>query len=170
MDKERSNGKMIIDLPSITQLNDSDVMEGQSTTTGSFKVTVQKLYQFVLSKFSVPVATNLVVGGIKSSNSDKQINVIADGTGIVNNVPSVTDMNNLLSGKVDVVQGKQLSQEDFTSGLKTKLDGIQYQAEKNIINSISVNGTDILPVDGNVDLNIQANVDYITDSDINSLF
>ena len=37
-----------------------------------------------------------------------------------------------LSGKVDKVEGKQLSTEDFTTALKTKLDGIAAGAEVNV--------------------------------------
>ena len=39
---------------------------------------------------------------------------------------------NLLSGKVDKVTGKGLSENDFTNTLKTKLDGIQVGAEVNV--------------------------------------
>lgn len=42
------------------------------------------------------------------------------------------DLNSALSGKVDKVEGKQLSTEDFTTALKSKLDGIASGAEVNV--------------------------------------
>lgn len=44
-------------------------------------------------------------------------------------------VDNLLNGKVDKVEGKQLSTEDFTTALKTKLDAIEAGAQVNIIES-----------------------------------
>lgn len=43
-----------------------------------------------------------------------------------------TDLANALNGKVDKVTGKQLSDENFTSILKTKLEGVQNGAEANV--------------------------------------
>lgn len=49
-------------------------------------------------------------------------------------------MNAALANKVDKVEGKQLSTEDFTTALKTKLEGIEAGAQVNKIESIVVNG------------------------------
>lgn len=49
-------------------------------------------------------------------------------------------MNAALANKVDKVEGKQLSTEDFTTALKTKLDAIEAGAQVNKIESIVVNG------------------------------
>lgn len=49
-------------------------------------------------------------------------------------------MNSALANKVDKVEGKQLSTEDFTTTLKTKLEGIEADAQVNKIESIVVNG------------------------------
>jgi hypothetical protein len=48
--------------------------------------------------------------------------------------------DSLLNGKVDKVQGKGLSTNDFTDALKTKLDGIESGAQVNKIETIKVNG------------------------------
>ena len=45
----------------------------------------------------------------------------------------------LLNGKVNVVEGKGLSTNDFTDALKTKLDGIESGAQVNKIETIKVN-------------------------------
>lgn len=50
----------------------------------------------------------------------------------LSNYYTKTEINTLLADKVDKVTGKQLSTEDFTSALKTKLDGIASGAEVNV--------------------------------------
>ena len=52
----------------------------------------------------------------------------------------------LESGKVDKVEGKGLSSNDFTNAYKTKLDGIAAQANRiNVVNNLTTNsGTDAL--------------------------
>ena len=50
-----------------------------------------------------------------------------------------------LGKKVDKEAGKGLSTNDFTNTLKTKLDGIEDGAEVNIIETIKLNGTDLIP-------------------------
>ena len=50
----------------------------------------------------------------------------------LSNYYTKTQTDNLLADKVDKVAGKQLSTEDFTSALKTKLDGIASGAEVNV--------------------------------------
>lgn len=48
----------------------------------------------------------------------------------------------LESGKVDKVEGKELSSNDFTDAYKTKLDGITAQANKTIVdNSLTSTST-----------------------------
>lgn len=48
----------------------------------------------------------------------------------------------LESGKVDKVEGKELSSNDFTNAYKTKLDGIAAQANKTIVdNSLTSTST-----------------------------
>lgn len=58
-----------------------------------------------------------------------------------------------LAGKVDKVQGKGLSTEDYTSAEKNKLMNIEANAEVNDINSISVNTAPVSP-DANKNVNI----------------
>lgn len=59
----------------------------------------------------------------------------------------VTDLNS----KVDKQDGKGLSTNDFTTEYKTKLDNIEDEAQRNIIEHVYVNGSEVLPstVDGN---------------------
>ena len=60
-----------------------------------------------------------------------------------------------IDGKVDKVTGKGLSTNDFTNALKTKLDGIEAGAEVNVIETVKVNGTALVP-DANRAVNVPA--------------
>lgn len=50
-----------------------------------------------------------------------------------------------LDSKVDKVEDKGLSTNDFTNELKTKLDSVEANAEENVIEQITVGGTAITP-------------------------
>lgn len=93
------------------------------------------------NNYSLPTASSTTKGGITLgySQSGKNYPVALDSNGKAYvNVPwtdtnttydlspyaKTADVNKALSRKVDVVSGKGLSTEDFTSALKTKLNGI----------------------------------------------
>ena len=59
-----------------------------------------------------------------------------------------------MSLKVDKISGKGLSTNDYTTDEKTKLSGIESNAEVNIIGEIVVNGTPLVPVNKSVAINI----------------
>ena len=54
-------------------------------------------------------------------------------------------LKTLLNNKVDKVDGKGLSTNDYTANEKTKLAGIETGAEVNIIEAITVDGKTITP-------------------------
>lgn len=68
-----------------------------------------------------------------------------------------TEMDTSLGAKVDKVQGKGLSTEDYTTSEKSKLSGIENDADVNIIESVKVNGTALTP-DSNKAVNITLGV------------
>ena len=74
-----------------------------------------------------------------------------------------------LNNKVNKETGKGLSSNDFTDTLENKLNNIDANAQVNIIESISVNGT-VQPINNkDVNLNIEAtSVVPITSSDLNT--
>lgn len=93
------------------------------------------------NNYTLPTASASVLGGILIGygTSGRNYAVLLDGSGKAYvNVPwtdtnttydlspyaKTADVNTALSRKVDVVSGKGLSTEDFTSALKTKLNGI----------------------------------------------
>lgn len=76
------------------------------------------------------------------------------------------DIVDLNSSKVDKVQGYGLSKNDFTDTLKSKLDGIEANADVNLIESISVNGTGRSIFNKNVDIEVPTKTsDISNDSD-----
>lgn len=56
-------------------------------------------------------------------------------------LPSSSELDTSLAGKVDKEAGKGLSENDFTDAEKAKLAGIETGAEENTIEVIKVNGT-----------------------------
>ena len=88
----------------------------------------------------------------KHSNADndvewKTIDVEKDSVPTENSTNAVQSGGTYtaLNGKVDKVNGKGLSTEDYTTAEKTKLSGIATDAEKNTIVGITVNGDAITP-------------------------
>lgn len=57
----------------------------------------------------------------------------------------IANLSNTFNTKVDKIEGKSLTSNDFTDELKNKLDGIQEGAQRNTIEHILVNGTEAQP-------------------------
>jgi hypothetical protein len=71
------------------------------------------------------------------------------------NAPQTKAVHAGLATKVDKETGKGLSTNDFTNALKTKLDGIEENAQENVIEEVQLNGTALTP-DANKAVNIEA--------------
>ena len=74
---------------------------------------------------------------VTESVIEVNINQVSSGSigawgSIIGDIADQTDLQNALDLKVDKVAGKELSENDFTDILKTKLDGIQDGAEVNV--------------------------------------
>ena len=67
---------------------------------------------------------------------------------------SIKSLTTTVNNKVDKVSGKGLSTNDYTTPEKTKLAGIEANAQVNTIESISVNGEPVAP-DGSKNVNIE---------------
>jgi hypothetical protein len=74
----------------------------------------------------------------------------------------ISKIKTALSGKVDVVSGKGLSTNDYTSAEKSKLSGIASGAQVNVIESVSVNGTKIEPSSKAVAISVPTKVSQLT--------
>lgn len=73
----------------------------------------------------------------------------------------------LLTDKVDKVDGKGLSTNDYTSAEKTKLAGIASGAQVNTLEGIQVNGSTVTPTNKIANINLSA---YALKSDIASVY
>ena len=74
----------------------------------------------------------------------------------------ISKIKSALSGKVDVVSGKGLSTNDYTSAEKQKLSGIASGAQVNVIESVKVNGTKVEPSSKAVDISVPTEVSQLT--------
>ena len=99
------------------------------TTTANFVEGAGKTY---------PAGTNIVV--VKVVDDSYKFDVLA---GFVDLSPyaKTADINTELDKKVDKVTGKDLSANDFTDALKTKLEGIATGAQVNYIKSVDTQFT-----------------------------
>lgn len=68
---------------------------------------------------------------------------IADGAEI--NISKIADLSNLLNTKVDEVEGKTLTSNDFTNEYQQKLSDIEDNAQRNLIEHIFLNEDEIVP-------------------------
>lgn len=76
--------------------------------------------------------------------------------------PVSTAQQAALNGKVDKVSGKGLSTNDYTTNEKNKLSGIATGAQVNVLEGVSVNGTDLTPTDKVVDISVPTKTSDIT--------
>ena len=74
----------------------------------------------------------------------------------------ISKIKTALSGKVDVVSGKSLSTNDYTSAEKNKLSGIASGAQVNVIESVKVNGTALTPSSKAVNVTVPTNVSQLS--------
>lgn len=74
----------------------------------------------------------------------------------------ISKIKSALGGKVDVVSGKGLSTNDYTTAEKTKLNGIASGAQVNVIESVKVNGTKLTPSSKAVDVTVPTKISQLT--------
>ena len=74
----------------------------------------------------------------------------------------ISKIKSALGGKVDVVSGKGLSTNDYTSAEKQKFSGIASGAQVNVIESVKVNGTALTPSSKAVDVTVPTKTSQLT--------
>lgn len=79
------------------------------------------------------------------TQTDSALSLKADSSSVY----TKTEADNLLNGKVDKVEGYGLSENDFTDTNKTKLDGIEAEANKTVVDN-ALDGTSANPVENRV--------------------
>ena len=77
---------------------------------------------------------------------------------IKNKFATITDLN----GKVDKVDGKGLSTNDYTTAEKNKLSGVTSGAQVNVIETIKVNGAALTPTSKAVNITVPTKTSDIT--------
>lgn len=78
----------------------------------------------------------------------------------------IADLPTVLDNKVDKVEGKQLSTNDYTTEEKNKLNGIEPQAQVNLIEHIILNETEIIP---NNEKTIDLQIPILTEAQLNKI-
>ena len=96
---------------------------------------------------------------LTNDDQDNLVNTLQEILDIFANYQEGTDIVTALGGKVDKVAGKGLSENDFTTTLKNKLDGIDDGAEVNV-------QSDWNETDSNVDSFIQNKPSIYTQSEL----
>lgn len=163
--------------------NKVDKETGKGLSTNDFTTVYKEKLDGIepnANNYVLPKASNSVLGGIKvgtglSMASDGTLSATGGGSITVDDTLSTTSTNPVqnkvvtaaINDKVDKVAGKQLSTEDFTTALKTKLENMQNNAEENTIEAIKVNNVTVAP-DGNkiVHLTVPTKVSDLT-NDLN---
>lgn len=154
----------------ITKLNGADTVDGS----------VDKKIKDAINKFATDVSDNNTVDTFKelidyaashqgeystlSGEVQKNTTAIAtlNGTGAGSVSKTVSDavdaakteLQGNIDDKVDKVDGKGLSTNDYTTAEKTKLTGIAEGAQVNVIEEIQVNGTKITPSGKKVNISV----------------
>ena len=114
----------------------------------------------------IPIAGTSGAGGTVTIQQGKVDDVKVDGVSVLNTATKIANID--LSNKVDKVTGKGLSTNDFTNELKTKLDAIETNAQKNKIEVIKDAGGQVIPINnGEVRLPASATVDAYTKAEAN---
>lgn len=123
------------------------LQDGTTTIANS-----EKFDNATLSKFAVETLQNSDTK-VPTSMQTKQYVDTAISAIDLSGYYTSRETDELLDTKVDVVEGKQLSTEDYTTAEKTKLSGIEAGAEVNIIETVKVNGEALSP-DGSKAVNV----------------
>ena len=145
------------------QVNNTDLAITNKSVNIDISNKVDKVSGKTLSTNDYTTTEKNKLSGIASG---AQVNVI-ETVKVNNTVLAVTDksVNIDISGKVDKISGKGLSTNDYTTTEKNKLAGIASGAQVNVIESISIDGTNQNISSKKVTLNLS---DYAKKSDIAS--
>lgn len=136
----------------------SDDIEFLSSVSGSTPTTVRAIIDDIIAKDD---AQDSAISGINSTLSGKA---------------STAYVDTALNGKVDKIENKGLSANDFTTALKNKLDAIEAGSQKNIIELVKRNGTNLEIINKAVNIEVPRNLsdltndkNFKTESEIRSL-
>ena len=158
-------------LAGLSNYNDTEIKTSLNSKANSADVytksevdnKVSSIYKYkgsVANKEALPTE-NLTIGDVYNLE-DTGMNVAYTGekwdelgsTIDLNNYYTKTETITELTKKVDKVEGKGLSTNDFTDDLNTKLAGIAAGAEVNAINTVKLNGEALTVTDKSVNIEV----------------
>lgn len=132
-----------------------DKVDGKGLSTNDYTTTEKNKLAGIeagANNYSLPVATSTSLGGVKSGTD---ITVDSSGNVSVNDdshnhiISNIDNLQSTLDRKVDSVDGKGLSTNDYTTAEKNKLAGIDTGANKTIVDS-ALSSTSTNPVQNKV--------------------
>lgn len=132
-----------------------DKVDGKGLSTNDYTTTEKNKLAGIeagANNYSLPVATSTSLGGVKSGTD---ITVDSSGNVSVNDdshnhiISNIDNLQSTLDSKVDSVDGKGLSTNDYTTAEKNKLAGIDTGANKTIVDS-ALSSTSTNPVQNKV--------------------
>lgn len=132
-----------------------DKVDGKGLSTNDFSTADKAKLDGISSGAQVNVIEKVKVDGNAVSIADKAVNIDL----------STYAKGADLAGKVDKIEGKGLSENDFTSAQKSKLQGIESNAEVNVIESVKVNGTALSVSEKSVNVDLNG---YATKTDVSN--
>lgn len=112
-------------------------------------------------RIATSATASTIYAGIKDATYANDVLTIfkSDNSTIrldLSDVASATTIATALNNKVDKIEGKGLSTNDYTTTEKNKLSGIDPGAQVNVIESVKVNGSALTVTDKAVDITIPA--------------
>ena len=132
-----------------------DKVDGKGLSTNDYTTTEKNKLAGIeagANNYSLPVATSTSIGGIKSGTDitiDSSGNVSVNDDSHNHIISNIDNLQSTLDSKVDSVDGKGLSTNDYTTAEKNKLAGIDTGANKTIVDS-ALSSTSTNPVQNKV--------------------
>ena len=105
---------------------------------------------------ALKLATSLNLGKLVYVKNPEGLYTVT-GAGILTSVVIGNEVEKLQKEKVDKVDGKQLSTEDYTTEEKNKLSNIEDGAQANIIEGITINGSKVPVANKSASISIKVN-------------
>lgn len=152
----------IIELPLAPTIGTGDYVAIDNDDDGTRKISAMILGGGVLA-FIAPVysaSSNYILNDVVLHEDKLYKNTVAiTGGGEAWNPAhwAETTLGAVIEAKVDKVEGKTLTENDFTNALLNKLNGIEVGANVNIINTVQVDGSALPVSDKKVNITGKAN-------------
>lgn len=170
-----TNAAAVADAKSAAEAAQKDATSAKNTAADN-SAAIKTLQETDKTQTSDISALNAAVG-TKASGDVAATGLFKDVATNATNIAAVkatadaaavkADVDDALAGKVDKVEGKGLSTNDYTAAEKTKLTGIATGAQVNVIESVKVDGTALAITEKAVNIDLSG---YAKKTDISSAY